>query len=228
MALGTIPDSLKTAIREHFLFQLKGQHPLDLYELELFSWFRKETENTWSHMDSEERNYLQIQVSAEIEEINESGIIATEYYRKRMRYSHVTFLTSLLENAMKRECDRLSMALGDKILFKLSELKGDPWSSRKLFLEKYGCFATPPNLWDPIQNLTFVRNVLVHENGQPSQQKTIHPIKKIADIKIVNHEIDIGVEFLEQSTESVKSFLEFIHQRINHIVDCEIRSTTLK
>jgi hypothetical protein len=101
-------------MREHFLLGLKSHRSLETYELDLFGWFRNETEETWARMDAEENKYVQEQIAAGAEVINDSGILAVGYYRRRMRASHVIFLASLMEGAMKRECDRLATVLGDK------------------------------------------------------------------------------------------------------------------
>lgn len=85
-------------------------------------------------MAIEERKYIQEQVSAGQDETNGSGILANDDYRKGTRYPHGIFLASLLGSAIKRERVRLANAPGERILFKPSELRGDPWISRKTFL----------------------------------------------------------------------------------------------
>lgn len=194
MELGPIPDYLKNAMRKHFLSGLKGHRSLETYELDLFGWFRRETEETWAQMDTEEQKYVQEQIAAGAEEINDSGVLAVGYYRKRMRYSHVIFLASLLEGAMKHECDRLTIALGAKVLFKPSELKGDPWSARKVFLERHGSFQTTADLWDSIKDLLAVRNALVHHNGEISllTQEQVAALGKIPGVDVEHS--DVGIE----------------------------------
>ena len=225
MELGPIPDHLKHAMRKHFLSGLKGFRSLETYELDLFGWFRRETEEAWGKMDDQEQQYIQEQVAAGAEEINDSGILAVNYYRKRTRYSHVIFLASLLESAMKRECDRLSTALGEKILFRPSELKGDPWSARKVFLERHGSFQTPDDLWGSINGLLAVRNALVHHNGEASllTKDQIAALGKIPGVDMDRSEVGIEAAYLDQATESVRSLMEFIHQSINSVIDRAVR-----
>ena len=47
MDIGEIPEYLKTNMREHFLSGLKNSNSVDMYEFELFRWFKNETEETW-------------------------------------------------------------------------------------------------------------------------------------------------------------------------------------
>lgn len=225
MELGPIPDYLKNAMRKHFLSGLKGHRSLETYELDLFGWFRRETEEAWAQMDDQEQKYIQEQVAGGAEEINDSGILAVSYYRKRTRYSHVIFLASLLESAMKRECDRLSIALGEKVLFRPSELKGDPWSARKVFLERHGSFQTPDDLWDSIKSLLTVRNALVHHNGEVSllTRDQVSTLGKIPGVDMDRSEVGIEAGYLDQATESVRNLMEFIHQSVNSVIDRAVR-----
>ncbi|ALN61495.1 hypothetical protein GLA29479_610 [Lysobacter antibioticus] len=230
MELGPIPGYLKDSMRKHFLAGLRGHRSLEIYELDLFRWFRNETEETWTKMEAEEQEYIQEQVSAGAEEINDSGVVAVGYYRKRARYSHVIFVASLLESAIKRECDRLSTALGDKILFKPSELKGDPWSARKTYLERHGSFETPDDLWSPIKNLLALRNALVHHNGERLSltKEQISALGKIAGVDVTHSEIGVEAAYLDQATESVGKLMEFVHERTNSVIDRAVKPQAVK
>jgi hypothetical protein len=230
MTLGPIPDYLKSAMRGHFLSGLKGHRSLETYELDLFRWFRNETEELWARLDAEEQKYIQEQLVAEVEEINDSGIVATDYYRKRMRSSHAIFLTSLLEGAMKKECDRLTPALGKQVLFKPSELKGEPWSARRVFLERHGSFQIPEDLWAPIRGLIAIRNAFVHHGGEtavlPSDQ--VAALGKIPGVDVSRSEIGLEAAYIDQASDAVKSLMEFIHDSTNVIIDRAIRPRTVE
>lgn len=221
MSLGPIPDHLLSYGRNNFLAQLKSIRSLDYYELDLFQWFRRETEDTLVRMETEERNAIQEQIESRVEDINDSGILAVNYYRRRMRSSHLIFLASLLEGAMKRECDKVLQALNDQVLFKPSELKGDPWSVRKTFLERYGAFQIPEGMWKPISNLLDVRNALVHHSGDAmlltDEQKS--KLSKISGISIDTGEVDIDVGFIDESASSVRVVMDFVHQMTNALID---------
>ncbi|HEJ3685335.1 hypothetical protein [Pseudomonas aeruginosa] len=221
MTLGPIPDYLKKEMRKHFLKGLKENKPMDTYALDLFQWFRQETEDTWQQMDAEEQAYIKEQVNSGAAEVNDSGILATEYYRKRMRASHVIFLASLLEGVMKQECDRVILALPNQVMFKPSELKGDAWSSRRTFLERHGNFSIPVGLWKPIESLLAVRNALAHHSGEvhllTSQQ--ISQLKNITGVAVDSNELEIDVKFLDNASRSVKDIAEYLHSQIDNMID---------
>ncbi|WP_414524132.1 hypothetical protein, partial [Umezakia ovalisporum] len=225
MTLGPIPAYLKQEIRKHFLAGLKSHNSLDLYELDLFQWFREETENTWAQMDAEERKYIQEQVDAGAEEINDSGILAADYYRMRMRASHIIFLASLLEGAMKKECDRVSLALGEKVLFKPSELKGDAWSARRVFLERHGSFQIPDEIWKPIQGLLAVRNALAHHSGEVSllTKEQIAQLSKIPGITVDSSELGIDVSFVDNASKDIRDVIGFLHTQTNELIERAIK-----
>ena len=230
MDLGPIPDYLKDSMRKHFLSGLKGHRSLEIYELDLLRWFITETEEAWAKMDTEEQEYIQEQLSAGDEEPNDSGMIAVDYYRKRTRYSHVIFLASLLEGAMKRECDRLSNALGENILFKPSELKSDPWSARKTFLERHGSFQTPDDLWVPIKSLLALRNSLVHHNGELLllTQEQISVLGKINGVDVTGSEVNVEAGYFHQAIESVGTLMEFLHEGTNSVIDRAVKAQAVK
>lgn len=225
MDIGGIPEYLKTNMREHFLSGLKDSNSVDMYEFELFRWFKNETEETWKRMDCEERQYIKEQVASGAEHINDSGLFATDYYRSRMRSSHVIFLASLLEGAMKRECDRLKQALGAQVLFQPSDLSGDPWKKRKTFLQRYGRLAIPDSVWKPVKEILDVRNALVHHSGQVAlmTDQQIANLGKIPGIGVDSSEISINEEYLERAIDSVREVVEFLHMKINDVIDLALR-----
>lgn len=225
MNLGPIPDDLKHSMRKHLFSHLKGQRSLEAYELDLFSWFRTETEKTWAQMDAEEQAYVREQIATGAEDVNDSGVLAVSYYCKRMRYSHVIFVASLLEGAMKRECDRLTAALGEKVLFKPSELKGDPWSARMTFLERHGSFHKPEALWAAIKDLLAVRNALVHHNGELSllTDEQVSVLSKVPGIQLKHSEVSVEATYLDQASDSVRNLMEFVHEKTNLVIDRSVR-----
>jgi hypothetical protein len=96
------PES-KAAMRKEVLRHLRERSSFDIYELELFEWYISETEQLLETMLEGERQYIAEQVDAGREDINDSGIVAVEYYTKRIRYSHVIYMASLLEVFLERE-----------------------------------------------------------------------------------------------------------------------------
>ncbi|SFP39850.1 hypothetical protein SAMN05216229_102137 [Geopseudomonas sagittaria] len=220
MTLGPIPDYLREGIRKNFLAGLKGNRSLDTYELDLFQWFMKETEETWARMNSEEQKCIQGQIDSGVE-VNDSGALVVEYYRKRMRASHVMHLASILEGAMKRECDRVTLVLAEQVLFKPSELKGDAWSARRAFLERHGKFCVPDNLWGPIRNLLAVRNALAHHGDDIStlMENEVQKLRKIPGVSVDNFELSIEVGFVDGACKAVRDVAEFLHAQINELID---------
>lgn len=221
LGLGPIPEYLKAGMRERFLTSLKNSRSLDTYELDLFRWFITETEETWTRMDTEEQAFIKEQLDGGAEDINDSGVVAVDYYRKRMRSSHVVFLTSLLEGAMKRECDRVIVALGELILFKPAELKGDPWTARRVFLERHGAFETPEALSAPIRELLSLRNALVHHCGEAALlgSDEIARLRKIAGVAVDATYIAIEASYVETATAVVLALAEFLHEMTNRLID---------
>jgi hypothetical protein len=127
-----LPDSVKRSIRPFLLRQIANSPILDIYEIELFDWYIKETERLLSGMLSSERAFIQEQVQSGTEDINDTGMLAVEYYLKRVRYSHVIYIASLLEIFLERSCVTLEEILGKQNLpFTTADLKGSQWEVRK-------------------------------------------------------------------------------------------------
>src|SRR4029434_7759218 len=105
-----LPEHLKKSLRALMLAEMSND-TLDLYEIQLFDWYVKETEAVLNQMLSSEHAYIQEQIAAGVPDANDSGIVAVEYYTKRIRYSHVIYLTSLLETCLERACSNLTVAV---------------------------------------------------------------------------------------------------------------------
>src|SRR5450759_2006041 len=91
-----LSQEMKTYLRA-LMLEGMGTETLDLYEIELFVWYAKETEAVLEKMLSSEVAYIREQSTQGNPEINDSGIVAVDYYARRIRYSHVIYLVSLLE-----------------------------------------------------------------------------------------------------------------------------------
>lgn len=205
-----IPDHLKSAIRRTLLEDIKGATTLDTYELELFEWYVNKTEALVGDMLASELSYIKEQADAGQEDVNDSGMVAAEYYLKRVRYSHVIYMTSLLEIFLERSCLTLTTIIGKQNLpFGVSELKGDQWSARRKFLQKYGRFAIPDELWSPIQTLIALRNNLVHENGSTSDlgPEKNNILSKCDGVSVDGHEVAIQADYVCSSLKSIRSLV---------------------
>jgi hypothetical protein len=170
------------------------------------------------------------QIDAGAEDINDSGMVAMEYYLKRVRYSHVIYMTSLLETFLERPCESLTTVVGTQnLLFTTAELKGDQWSVKRKFLERYGKFQVPDTLWSEIQSLISLRNNLVHDNGSMSDLKpnAKNMLAKRPGVKLSGHEIVIEAEHVRSVFEAMKSLVRFVEARLSEAVDRAIRPRTI-
>lgn len=221
-----VPEDIKKWLRTMWLEDFNRTSTLDSYELELFEWYVNETENVIVEMLSAERTYIQEQIDIGVEDINDSGIVAAEYYLKRVRYSHVIYMTSLLENFLERSCINLTNIIEKQNLpFFINDLKGDQWSVRRKFIEKYGKFSIPDNLWQEINTLIILRNNIVHDNGYTSELKPNKKtyLEKQRLINLNGYEIVIEVGYIHDAFKAIKSLVKFVEARLGEIADRAIR-----
>src|SRR5690348_5293555 len=133
---GDLPASLKAAFRRSLLEQASGDDCLGLYEISLFEYYLNENSATIARMLATEKAYLDEQQRAGAEVLNDSGIVAAEYFTKRIRYADVIFLCSLVETLLFSACKKLEFIRNDtKIRFNPSR-SGSKWQQGKDFLEK--------------------------------------------------------------------------------------------
>ena len=194
-----------------------GNYTFDYFEIELFEWYVQETEKVLNEMATAEHSYIQKQVASDVPELNDSGLVAVDYFARRIRYSHVIYLTSLLETSLERACSTLSRAVGEEnIPFRLGELSGDQWSRRRRFLERYGRFELPADLWSELKVLIKVRNYLVHENGSTAKldEKLRNRLTKCVGLDVSSYEFRIEDAFVKQAFEHVRSFVAVVEERV--------------
>jgi hypothetical protein len=226
-----VPEAIKRLLRPMLLDQLRETPILDIYELELFDWYVRETEELLNGMLSAEGAYIQEQIETEIQNINDSGMVAVEYYLERIRYSHVIYMTSLLETFLERSCGRLTTIVGKHNLpFTATELKGDQWSVKRKFLERYGKFSIPKNVWAEIQVLILLRNNIVHDNGSTRElkpkEKTM--LAKRPGVKLSGHEVVIEAEYVRSAFKAIKYMVQFIEAQLGEVVGRAIRPRTVR
>ncbi|MFI5366940.1 MAG: hypothetical protein ACHQ4J_15100 [Candidatus Binatia bacterium] len=221
-----LPPEIKSLLKRECLEGLRDGSTLNTYELELFAWYLHETDSLTQRMQQEELHYVREQSDAGDPEPNDSGLVAAAYYSRRARYSHVIYLASLLEASMKRECQRLIAAIGEhNVPFRAADLRGDPWTRKRKFLEGYGDFKIPSSTWTPVQKLLNVRNVLVHDNGSTESMKEdqISALAKIPGITIFAGEVEVGPEYLLGAFQAVKGLVSFLHEKVSVVIDQEIK-----
>ncbi len=214
------PEHLKKSLRALMLAQLDSD-TLDIFELDLFDWYVKETEAVLGQMLAGERAYIQEQIDAGIPDINDSGMVAVDYYAKHLRYSHIIYLTTLLETCLERACTTLTSAIGkDAVPFAPDELSGDQWTAKRKFLERYGRFEIPRDRGAEVRVLIQVRNYLVHENGSTANLKDDHraAFKKRPGLDVDGNELKIDVAYVKHGYEAVKAYVQAIEERLREVI----------
>lgn len=209
---------------------LRGQNGLDSFELSLFEWYAGKNEHVIEQMLLKERDFIKQQTGAGRNCIDDSAILAVEYYIKRGRYASVIYMTSLLETYLSQACGSLTSILGEEnIHFKPDELAGDKWTKRKTFLERYGGFAFPENAWPDLKMLIRIRNILVHDNGSPdciSDADKSH-ISKCAGITITQHELVIEKEYIDDCLSAFRLLVDCISSKLDRRIDCTLHSQSI-
>ncbi len=144
-----------------------------------------------------------------------------DYYARRIRYSHVIYLTSLLETSLDRACSKLTTAVGEEnIPFRLRDLAGDQWSKKRKFLERYGRFQLPSDLWSKLKTLIEVRNYLVHENGStaevPAEQR--RKLQRYPGLDVEGHEFKIEDAYVRDAFDTVRSFVSVVEKQVGEVI----------
>jgi hypothetical protein len=139
---------------------------------------------------------------------------------------HVIYMVSLLDTFLETSCRRLTTIVGAQNLpFIAAELKGDQWSVKRKFLERYGNFNVPKDVWSEIQALILLRNNLVHDNGSTSElrpnDKTA--LAKRAGVKLSGYEIVLEAEYVRSAFEAIKSLVQFVESRLGKVSDRAVR-----
>lgn len=218
-----VPENIKRMLRQSFLEEedLQPLLSLDVFELELFEWYVKETDQIIDKMLVAEQACIQEQLDAGREHVNDSGIVAANYYLRRIRYSHVIYLTSLVETFLSRECTRLSVAIGERNLpFKLEELSGNQWKKKRKFLERYGNFTLSDDVWRSLDDLIILRNSIVHDNGMVSDLSKKHRdrLKKYVGIKLTNVEVVVEPSYVKGAFASVRKLCEAVDRDVSDAI----------
>ena len=221
-----VPDAIKKLLRSEYLRKIGNTSLIDHYEIELFNWYYHESENQLRKMISSEHEYIKEQVKIGEEEINDSGMIAVEYNLKRSRFAHTIYLVSLVESLLGNSCTILSQIIGaNNLPFKVAELKGDQWSVKKKYLERYGDFSITSGLWSEIMVLIKIRNNIVHDNGQVSElnQQEISMFKKHEGISLDAAEVVIEPKFIESSINNIRKLADSIESNLKTLSERAIK-----
>jgi hypothetical protein len=215
-----LPEAMKSALRALMLDHMSPA-ALDVYEIELFEWHVKETEGAWQKMLSSERKYIQDQVDKGAPDVNDSGMLAAEYYARRIRYSHVIYLVSLLESFLDRACSALiAIAAPETRPFGPTELTGNQWEKRLKFLERYGNVKIPGELRSSPEMLIVVRNCLVHENGSTAHVSdgNKRKIRNLPGLNIDGAEFRIEEVYIQHALNGLKALVLYVEDGIGKAI----------
>lgn len=222
-----IPDDLRRKFRKHLLRQLQGTSSFDYSELELFEWYIRETETIFESMLETENEALESGLLTDPDgEINDSGFLAVEYFIRRARYSHVIYLTSLLESFLERECKRLRLALPDaSVPFELNEIKGDKWSARRKYVERYSKITIPADSWTGCATLIRLRNLLVHENGTVGIKvdENLRGLLATPGISVAGGQVAVQQEFVSDAFVQIRKFTSLIASHVDDVIQRAVK-----
>ena len=229
------PDDQSTnfphALRKRLLDQMKGQEILGCDELSLFEWYVSEQTKIIDTMLREERAYLKEQADPclDLGDVNDSGMVVVEYFTKRARYADVIYLTSLLELYLQRASKKLETVVGShNVTFRPNELAGNKWTRHKKFLERYGNFTFPDEVWITLLALIDVRNILVHENGDSDAipSATLTRIQS-PGLQVDRGELVVEDAYIAHCLSAFRSLVQHINYQINQTIDCTLRPQQL-
>lgn len=232
-----VPEQIKTSLRERARTALINRQfdvtssMLDMEELELFSWYVNKTENTLDEMRSNALAYIRQQHDAGADPVNDSGMVAVEYFLKRVRYSHVIYLTSILETFLERWCERLTALLGpENLFFTTKDLKGDQWSVRRKFLEKYGKFVISKDVWSGIHTLICLRNNLVHDNGVTADlnSEDKNRFAKQPGIVLSGRSVVVEPEYIRSAVQLTKQLVQLVDAELAALISRAVRPTLVE
>lgn len=171
-------------------------------------------------MLSAERVLIEDQASIGGECIDDSGLVAVEYFARRTRYSHVIFLTSLFETYLDHGCTMLTGLIGEaNIPFSLTDLAGDKWTKRRRFIERYGCFEIAQDKWSVAKDLMDIRNVLVHENGRTSgiSDDRKKSLEQLRGLRVDEPELIIEPDFIKSVSAELKLLIDDIQTELKKV-----------
>lgn len=220
-----VPEQFRQKFSNDFLLKLKTMNGLPYEELSLFAWYIHETEQQYAEMLKVEDAFIQDQMNAGVENINDSGMLPVQYFIRRARNSSVLQLAALIEGYVSNVCWRLSTALGDRIIFALNELSGQDWAKERKFIERYGSFSIPDELWGKVKIISTVRNALIHDNGELSaltdkeREKNVNLYRDAPGINAEGYELLVGREFLEFALKSFQELIDFVDEKLGHVID---------
>ncbi|MDJ0709568.1 MAG: hypothetical protein QNJ14_04210 [Woeseiaceae bacterium] len=214
-----IPDYLKARFEADLRREYASEPLFDYYELSLFKWHLQETENLNKRMHDAALQYIREQVDNDVDIVNDSGMLPVEYFYRRVRYSDVVFMVSLLESLLEKACMRLRQLLPRVDM--PENFSGGKWRGPQQFLERYGEVQTPENLWEPVKRLIDVRNLIVHDNGsaEPLGDDGRKELSKCAGLSIKGGRVEVSPEYVERAIDDIELLIQHYEEGIRQTVE---------
>lgn len=208
---------------------------LDYDELELFKWYVEHNEVLVKKLQDDARvesarvinSNLSIEASIarmadptkrstaadawaqRCEDAGESWI-PVDYFVKRIRYGQVIQLVSLVELFLTRACERLTIVKGEQ---SLNELSGEKLARRKKFLERYGQISVSESLWKQIEEMVYIRNICVHEDGCVTAKGNT-PIVWPSGVTDDQGELVLEPAYLSACQDAVRALFEDVQRQL--------------
>lgn len=202
--VGSEEEMWKAALRG-----VRHMPAVDGDELELFAYYLKDSEARIGEMEG-----------AEPRDPDNSGLVVASYFARRIRYSHVVYLYSLLEEILKRECARLHSLDGGRFPVPPAEKP----HLMKQYLESNAGFKVPKDISDSTRRLGDVRHVIVHNNGYvdmdvDKRSQRLVRLRTMPGINLVDEAIEVELGFLETSLAGISAFERLLHEQFGRMVD---------
>jgi hypothetical protein len=222
-----LPDSLKVLFRRSLLEQSQANDGLGLFELSLFEFYMNENAATIDRMLSAERAYVDEQQRQGVELVNDSGIVAAEYFTKRIRYADVIYLCSLVETFLENACKKLEFILDSPDVRFRTDRGGAKWERCKDFLERYGGFAVSNLSEGVLRSARAARNCIAHDNGDTAglseTERTF--LSTEPGLKIDGYEVIVEQEFIRNAFAAFKYVVASINSELKNLIDRQLRES---
>jgi hypothetical protein len=220
---GNIPESLKVLFRKSLLEQTKEDDGLGVFEVSLFEFYLKENEAAIERMLNAEAAYVREQMSQGVELVNDSGIVAAEYFTKRLRYADVIYLCSLAETFLVGACKKLVLLLNRPEVTFVPRRSGGKWMQCKAFLQTHAV-QLPATSWQTLERLWTARNCIVHDNGDAEglneAQKTA--LSLAPGIRLLRHELIIEPPFVLTAFAAFREIVTSVNSQLGQKIDKEL------
>lgn len=169
-------------------------------------------------------------------ELNEIGVWESSVL-SYFSQSFILLSFRILEKCLSDICNLVKEQKNIKI--KRNDLRYSVLESSKKYLETFGGFKIPPNVFRNMKTLQSLRNFLIHGNSfefdmdDTYQMKATNENEKNLKSLIDKHcgvedifgNVRIKVEFCDYCLQKIKSFIEVLHEE--HLNNFQIRSANI-